>query len=210
MLSTIRDQIRQYVARVVRWAVSAQSPKDGYLWVEGREEDSSEPLYQEYWRFMQQYGLRSRPRAGSEIAGVSIAGEGNLRIAVATETPGEGPTDQEDGEVELYAQFGQRFILDKDGQIRITAKGATILIDTDGNVKVDAAGDIVFNGGTKEVARQDDMADGGALGVTMGMGAVAAITYFPPGSVLGTVVGTLPTTTPIQVKLGPGAQHVKA
>lgn len=211
-METLREYIRQYVARLVRWGVMSESPSKGFVRMQGREHDAEEPDDQEVMRFLQQYGLRSRPRPGSEMAAVSVLGASNNRVCVATETPGTGPDSQEDGEVELYAQFGQRVILDKDGQITITAKGATVRIDTNGNITIDPAGgkDLVLAGGSATVSREGDMADGGALSVALGMSGVINVLYWEPGSLVATVVPTFPAKVPIKVKLGPGALHVKA
>lgn len=211
-METLREYIRQYVARLVRWGVMSESPSQGFVRMQGREHDADEPDDQEVMRFLQQYGLRSRPRSGSEMAAVSILGASNNRVCVATETPGTGPDSQEDGEVELYAQFGQRIILDKDGMITITAKGATVRVDTDGNITIDPAGgkDLVLAGGSATVSREGDLADGGSLSVAVGMSGVIQVLYWEPGSLVATVVPTFPAKVPIKVKLGPGAPHVKA
>lgn len=211
-METLREFVRQYVARLVRWGIMSESPSKGFVRMQGREHDADEPEDQEVMRFLQHYGLRSRPRAGSEMAAVSVLGATNNRVCVATETPGTGPTDQEDGEVELYSQFGQRVTLDKDGQITITAKNATVLIDSAGNVTIDPASgkDLVLAGGSAKVSREGDMADGGALSVAIGMSGVTSVFYWEPDSLVATTVPTFPAKIPVKVKLGPGAPHVKA
>lgn len=207
-----REFVRQFVARIVRWGIVAARPEKGFIRMEGRETDPEEPLYQEVLRFLQQYGFRSCPRPGSEMAAVSVLGATNNRICVATETPGTGPEDQEEGEVELYAAFGQRVILDKDGQITITAKNATVKLDQDGNITIDSAPgkDVVLNGGSATVAREGDDADGGGLSVVVGMGGVAQVLYREPDTLVYTVVPTFPAELPLKAKLGPGAPRVKA
>lgn len=211
-METLREFVRQYVARLVRWGVMSESPSKGFVRMQGREHDADVPDDQEVMRFLQQYGFRSRPRAGSEMAAISVLGASNNRVCVATETPGTGPQEQEDGEVELYAEFGQRVFFDRDGQITITAKNATIRVDADGNITIDPASgkDLVLAGGSATVSREGDMADGGALSVALGMSGVINVLYWEPGSVSATIVPTFPGNIPIKVKLGPGAPHVKA
>lgn len=211
-METLREKIRQYVARLIRRGIMASSPVRGFARMEGHESDPEEPLYQDVVRFLQDYGLRSRPRPGSEMAVISVLGASNNRVCVATEQPGTGPDNQEEGEVELYSEFGQRIILDKDGQVTVTAKNATIRIGADGQITIDSASgrDVILNGGSATVSREGDMADGGALSVAMGMSGVTAVLYREPGSVIDTVIPVHPATLPIQVKLGPGAPRVKA
>ena len=229
MIETLRETIYQYVARVVRWGVVAMPPDKGFVRMEGRDVDSHEPLYQEVLRFLQHYGLRSKPKAGSELCAVSIGGAGNNRICIASDTPGTGPDSQEDGEVELYAEFGQRVILDKDGQITITAKNGRVLIDKDGKISVDSASgqDIVFNGGTHRVARDGDHARGTlrvtwtqvtitpplvqvTLSVVDGVTQTVVLQFTAAGAVTVPLLPGVPTDTTLVSEIYEGAQHVKA
>ena len=87
--------------------------------LEGRAGASDEPAYQDQALIMQHYGFRSRPGPGTELLTLGHLGSPTQRVAVASETPGQGPTDQVDGEVEIYSQHGQRIRLMEDGGVRV-------------------------------------------------------------------------------------------
>ena len=103
----------------------------------GRAGASGEPDYQDQALLMQHYGFRSRPGAGTELLTLGHLGSPTQRVAVASETPGQGPTDQVDGEVEIYSQHGQRVQLQADGGVRIqSGSGAVAWLKADGSIQV--------------------------------------------------------------------------
>lgn len=223
MTHQFKEWVRNYLARVVRWSRISRTTSSGFCGIEGREKDPQEPDYEHSTRLMQHYGIRSRPRRGSECIAVSIGGAASNRTIVATETPGTGPTDQKDGEVELYAQFGQRVILDEDGQITILASGGQVKVDQAGKITIDAkpGADVVVNGGTKPVARVDDTGAGGQLYMlTAQVGPVctATLLYKAPGELTATTIGSLSFTgtgSPVfpanlRTVIDSGAPHFKA
>lgn len=208
----VKALVRNYVARVIRWGTISVSPARGYVQMVGRSADNDEPESQEELRWLQHYGLASKPRAGSEIAAVSIGGAATNRIALASSTPGAGPQTQEDGEVELYAEHGQRVVLDKDGRLTVSASGSTIVLKPDGTVAIDAkaGSDVVVNGGTAKVAVEGTDVDCGALSVVLSMTGIAQVFWWAPGTVTFSPVPTYPAKLPITGKIGPGAARFKA
>ena len=78
---------------------------------------------------------------------------------VASETPGQGPTDQVDGEVEIYSQHGQRVQLQEDGGVRIQAgSGAVVWLRADGKVQISSGGGGVATLDGARLTVQDDIA----------------------------------------------------
>jgi phage gp45-like len=76
---------------------------------------------------MQHYGFTSRPPKGAAVVEMMLGGSPNNRVTVA-ESSG-GPTDQEAGEVEIFAASGQRIILRTNGDVVIIPKaGQRILL----------------------------------------------------------------------------------
>ena len=103
----------------------------------GRAGASDEPDYQDQALLMQHYGFRSRPGPGTELLTLGHLGSPTQRVAVASETPGQGPTDQVDGEVEVYSQHGQRVQLQADGGVRIqSGSGAVVWLKADGKIQL--------------------------------------------------------------------------
>ena len=103
----------------------------------GHATGSGDEPYQDQALLMQHYGFRSRPGPGSEVVALAVAGYSSQLVAVASETPGQGPTDQTDGEVELYSQHGQRVQLQQDGGVRIQSKsGAVAWLKADGTIQL--------------------------------------------------------------------------
>lgn len=74
---------------------------------------------------MQPYGLSSMPAPSSEAIGVSVGGKSDHVVIIACEERSARPTDLADGEVTLYARFGQMVHLKTDGTIEIH-KGGTV------------------------------------------------------------------------------------
>jgi phage gp45-like len=190
-----RQLLLDFAAGLIRLSKVVSTSPDGYDQAEGRQHDPSEPETQGTTRRMQHYGLRSRAPAGSDQLLLAPGGASNQKICIATETPGLGPTDQVEGEVELYAKPGQRVRLDKDGNVRIDPK---------------ANQDTLVNGGGVNVAVVGSEVDCGSFSVTMAMGAVASVLWTPPGSVVSTVIATFPAATPITGKVTTGSAHFKA
>lgn len=171
--------------RVVRWSiVTVSSTVKGRYEVRGRAREETDPDYQHPLRYVQHYGLRSRPGAGAEVIGVAPGGVSAQRVGVASEVPGLGPQEQPEWEVELYCKFGQRIVLSQDGRltlltshgnkVELLESGALVLTSKGGaTLTMDAAGKVSEHdellrsthfggrGGTPTIALP---AGGGALG----------------------------------------------
>jgi hypothetical protein len=108
-----------------------------------------------------------------------------------------------------------------DKKVLIKAGTTTITVRRNGKVEIDAgSNDIVFNGGTKKVARVDDKADGGSWefqhSPASGSGVSPCsmtIKYTPPGGSQATIITSGTTSGSLnqnEVKVTEGAEHVKA
>ena len=139
-------QIKAWVLQQItnlggRWARIAASSSIRRYELEGRaggtgEEGDDEEPYQDSAVLYQQYGFRSRPAPGSDSISVACGGS-SQRVILATETPGAGPTDQVDGEVEVYSSTGQRIRLMHDGGVRIeSGAGAIAWLKADGSIQL--------------------------------------------------------------------------
>lgn len=117
--SNLKHWVKQWTTRFVRYGLLAQTEATGFDQMEGTQGSPDDPPFQHPVRRFQHYGFRSRPRVGAELICVAPRGGASNRVSVASEVPGAGPQAQEEGEVELYSEFGQRIILAKDGTITL-------------------------------------------------------------------------------------------
>ncbi len=143
-------------------------------------------------RRIEQFGLRSRPPAKIRSLWLRLGSSNVLFLGIAP-TKGYGPTDLADGETAVYS--------------KAVEKG--MHLDTDGNNNINAASskDVVVNGGTKKVARVDDLVIAGTSmaawisAISAKFNAVAAPMVSAPGSI----------TPPVTFgKISTGADHFKA
>ena len=171
-LRQLKSWVLQQIANLgARWARIAASSAVRVYELEGRaggegEEGADEEPYQDAAVMYQHYGFRSRPGAQSEVISVACGGT-SQRAVIASETPGTGPTDQEDGEVELYAQTGQRIRLRADGSLHLSvtggavadlrADGSVVLTDSSGGTATLANGRLTV---AQDVARDHDLGAG--------------------------------------------------
>ena len=135
----VRQRLQDAAAR---WGILALSAASRFYEVEGRGAGEDEEPGQDRCKIYQHYGYRSRPKARSEVITVPCQATGSARVIIATETPGTGPEDQAEGEVELYSSFGQRVRLRASGRLSLeTSHGSLIEAREDGTVVLtDAAG----------------------------------------------------------------------
>ena len=99
-------------------------------------------------RLMQHYGFASVPNADSEGVVLFVGGARDNGIVVASQGEASKIPALEKGEVALFSEFGQSFILKKDGSVAVTpASGKDILF----NGRVVSTADIVAEGGIKAV-----------------------------------------------------------
>ncbi len=145
--ATLRDWVKQWAARLVRYGILAQTDSSGFDQLEGTLGEPGEPSFQHPIRRFQHYGFRSRPRVGAELICVAPRGGTSNRVSIASEVPGQGPSDQDEGEVELYSEFGQRIRLSNAGRLIILTKaGNQIELREDGSlgIKDSFGGEINF------------------------------------------------------------------
>jgi hypothetical protein len=150
------------------------------------------------------FGLRSVPPDGSEGIVLTLNGgrrSGGAAVLIAAENLKYGPGKLEGGETALYSQFDAVVLLDKGGNIKITAKGGA---------------DVVVNGGSANVGRVGDEVGWLVLQFTPTMaGQVCTLVYWSavdPGALptLPTVLPPAPGTYKQQLKITKGAEHFKA
>ena len=88
---------------------------------------------------VQNYGHSGHPPAGSTLVAVAVGGSRDHLIVVACEHPQYSP-DLKPGESAMYAQFGQLFKMDEQGNV--TLKCRDFSIEASGNVSTQAAGNV--------------------------------------------------------------------
>lgn len=211
-MNPLKEMLSNFGAALLRLATLDRTDATGFDQMEGYAGDAADPDDQRSVKRLQHYGLRSRPPRGSQIMLLGPGGATSQKVYVASEAPGTGPADQAEGEVELYAKPGQRVILDKDGQITLTTKGATIRIDTDGNVLISAEGahETRVNGGGAAVATVGSEVDCGYLSKTMGMGGIATLYWTDPDQTVSTVVPDHPDKLHLIGRVTSGSARFKA
>lgn len=128
-----------------------------------------------------QFGFYSRPKDSARGLVVKADGQGNTSVLLCVW----------DRQYELTLEKGEVGIQN--------AFSASILLNDDGEV--------VFNGGTKKVARVDDTTACGSLMFIPGTGG-AALTYLPPGAPI--VVPPGATQIDLEGIIDSGADKVKA
>ena len=161
-------------------------------------------------QFIQQLGVAARPIVARTLRALGVElGDEVVVLKVWDKT--RLPTDLDAGETRVFAcgDVTVALRMRTDG-VTLTAKGATVVITSSGDVQVTAASgrDIVLNGGSKRLAREEDSLNVGTLVGTAGPypvvftyvpGAAGPASPAPPGGVaLGGVILT-----------GTGAAHAK-
>lgn len=163
----VLEHVEKIVFRVARRAILAVTSATGDDFAEGYQAAPSDPQGQSGARKFQHYGFRSRPPARSEIIALALHGKTSNRVYVASEASGAGPEDQEDGEVEIYSQAGQRIRLRQDGslllqvasgaQAQLRADGSVLLVDSSGGLAQLKAGLLTVD---SDIARRHDLGTG--------------------------------------------------
>lgn len=116
-----------WLARLVRKMTIAGRAARGYFSVGGYATAPTDPQQAPFVQRAQHYGFTSEPPDGAECISLAINGGASNRVSVAELVVGE--PEIESGEVVLYATFGQRILLNKDGDVVITPKsGRHILL----------------------------------------------------------------------------------
>lgn len=72
---------------------------------------------------LQNYGLSSNPPSNSEAILVNICGSRDHVLAIVVDNAENRPKDLESGETMVYAKFGNKIKLDKDGNIKLNGGG---------------------------------------------------------------------------------------
>lgn len=203
MSFAVKEWVKQWSARLVRYGVLSCSAASGRDELEGTLVDERDLSYQHPVRRFQHYGFRSRPKAGAEVICVSPGGGASNRVSVASEVPGTGPQNQTEGEVEMYSDAGQRVVLGKEGTVLIReASGGSVLF-AEGVWAVDgavSAGHFVGSGGAPHSIPGPGLGGGAAtvLGSDAGMTVNLVVKMPSPG----------PLCTVVFAKKYPSTPHV--
>ena len=199
MNADLMRQNRQLFARVAGWAQTSRSTSLGKNdECDGRGSQKGGIPVRRVWPF----GLRSVPPDGSEGILLTLNGgrrSGGAAVLIAAENLKYGPDKLEGGETALYSQFDAVVLLDKAGNIKITAKSGA---------------DVVVNGGSANVGRVGDEVGWLVLQFTPTMvGQVCTLVYW---SAVEPLLPPLPTALPPpastykqQLKITKGAEHFK-
>lgn len=122
------DFLRNYLAGLIRRTLIATPSADGHIEVEGWGSEAGEEEGSYTARIFQHYGIASHVPEGAEAVVVAVNGGSANGAVVATELPGTRPA-LDKGEVAVYSKFGQKILLDKDGNVIITPKeGSKVLL----------------------------------------------------------------------------------
>ena len=122
------DFLRNYLAGLIRRTLIATPSADGHIEVDGWGSEAGEEEGSYTARIFQHYGFWSHVPEGAETVVVAVNGGSANGAVVGTELPGTKPS-LEKGEVAIFSKFGQKILLDKDGNVIITPKsGAKVLL----------------------------------------------------------------------------------
>lgn len=88
---------------------------------------------------VQNFGHSGHPPVGATLVAVAVGGSRDHMIVVACEHPGYSPA-LDPGESAMYAQPGQLFKLDKNGDVTLTCKNFTV--NASGNIVTVSGGSI--------------------------------------------------------------------
>ena len=127
-----------------------------------------------YARRFYPFGLRSVAPVGAWTIVVGVNAGKNNAAYIAAEHPDYGPTDLEEGEVCLFNK-----------------KGSEIRLKIDGSIQIKAVGDVVMNGGSKQVARTNDNVASNAAFLAWAGAVNAAFAALVPPVTLPNVPGTI-------------------
>ena len=187
-MSEMFSQLREYVdlkvsaavSRLVHFTYYAGNSATGTSdTVDCDHTDSSSGTY--LARRMQHFGFRSRPPKGVSAIRLGNYQAASNSVIVAEDSDRFGPGDLADGEMAIYNKVS----------------GTTILLDKDGNIKITAGSgaDVVVNGGTSAIGRVND-----AVQVTIPTGSFLT-------AASGGVLNAAPVT--VTGKITAGAPHFK-
>ena len=120
----IRENMRQYLVRLIRKTTLAGSSADGKSeQADGYERGPGDPSYGFGLRRMQSYGFASWVPRAAEIVALAINGGKNNRVYVASDLPGAAPTLANEGDTVIFNS-------------KATGGTTTIYMDHSGNITI--------------------------------------------------------------------------
>ena len=133
----VKEWVRGWCARLVRKVVVRGRAADGYYSTGGHRSAPAEPEQALSAQRFGLYGLASECPDGTEAVLLAVNGGASNRVSVA-ELP-QGAPRLEGSEVCLWAAFGQRVLLTKDGDVIVVPKpGRKVLLGTDDGAAADS------------------------------------------------------------------------
>lgn len=128
--SDVKEWVKNWCARIVRKTVVRGRAAEGYYSTDGHRAAPAEPEQALSAQRFGIYGLASECPDGTEAVLLAVNGGASNRVSVA-ELP-QGAPKLEGSEVCLWATFGQRVLLTKDGDVVVMPKpGRKVLLGTD-------------------------------------------------------------------------------
>jgi len=125
-------EAKRFAAGMIRRSELSTSPASFFAQLSGYADESFDDV--ELWAH---FGLASRPPTGTQALTVSINGQTEEAIAVATESMADRPTDLDEGEAVLYGKksaAGQAQARAKpDGTMALSAAFPTKFVEVGGN-----------------------------------------------------------------------------
>lgn len=104
---------------------------------------------------VQNFGFSGHPPAGAVLVAVAVGGSRDHMMVVACEHPAYSPP-LKSGESAMYAQFGQLFKMDEQGNVTLICRD--FKVESSGDIDIQAAG----NMGQRAGGRLDMAAQGGS------------------------------------------------
>ena len=92
-----------------------------------------------------EFGHASRPPVDSDVVIIFPAGDRSNGVVIATGHQATRPTGLQEGESQLYDQWGKSVYLTQDGGIVIEAQGAPVTVNNATTVTINASDSVVMN-----------------------------------------------------------------
>lgn len=143
---------------------------------------------------VQEYGMTSNPPTGSEAVVLYVGGSKDHGIVIKTDSGEFRVQSLASGEVCVYSQFGQKILLDQNGEIISSNSG--------GKTTLDSSGVFIAGDGTDDIATAETIDKYNVVIDTMfqALDTLAGGIYASTMSGQGLVPGAIPSTAAINAK----------
>lgn len=143
---------------------------------------------------VQEYGITSNPPIGSEAVVLYVGGSKDHGIVIKTDSGEFRVQSLASGEVCIYSQFGQKILLDQNGEIISSNSG--------GKTTLDSSGVFIAGDGTDDIATAETIDKYNVVIDTMfqALDALAGGIYAANMASQGLIPGAIPSTAAINAK----------